>query len=142
MSTPAALTRPARPGTPGRRLMARSAVLAAHGLATLPPARLRAVLAVLRRGAGPATYAEAEAARNLVLAVSLRCLGPKGCLPRSLATVLLCPAAGRWPTWCVGVRVAPPFAAHSWVEAEGRMVGEPMPAGYLATLFTLPPHVR
>ncbi|MEV6302676.1 lasso peptide biosynthesis B2 protein [Actinoplanes sp. NPDC051861] len=137
MSTPAALTRPVPPGTIGRRFVARLAVLAARALAVLPPRRLRTVLAVLRRGARPAGYAEAKAARDLVIAVSLRCLGPRGCLPRALATVLLCRLAGTWPTWCVGVRVAPPFGAHSWVEADGLLVDEPMPEGYLARLFTV-----
>jgi len=139
VSTPAALTRPTPTGTVGRRSAARIAVVVAHALSRLPPKRLHSVLAVLRRGARPARYAEAKAARDLVLAVSLRCLGPRGCLPRSLATAVLCRLTGRWPTWCVGVRVAPPFGAHSWVEADGRMVDEPMPEGYLARLISLPP---
>ena len=126
-------------GTVRRRLAARIAVVVARGLAMLPPRRIRAVLTVLRRGARPAGYAEAKAARDLVLAVSLRCLGPQGCLPRSLATAVLCRLSGRWPTWCVGVRKAPPFGAHAWVEADGRMVDEPLPDGYFARLTAVPP---
>ncbi|GIE88416.1 lasso peptide biosynthesis B2 protein [Actinoplanes regularis] len=139
MTTPAALTRPEPPGTAARRFAARIAVLLARALAMLPPKRLRWVLTVLSRGARPARYAQAKAARDLVMAVSLRCLGPQGCLPRSLATVLLCRFAGRWPTWCVGVRVTPPFSAHSWVEADRRLVDEPMPGECLARLITVPP---
>ncbi|GGN63914.1 hypothetical protein GCM10010112_23600 [Actinoplanes lobatus] len=138
MTTPAALVRPTPPGTVGRRSVARVAVLLARGLAMAPPKRIRAVLTVLRRGARPSGYAEAKASRDMVLAVSLRCLGPQGCLPRSLATVILCRLAGHWPAWCVGVGTAPPFTAHAWVEADGRMVDEPMPDGYLAKLITVP----
>jgi len=138
VSTPAALTRPAPPGTVARRSLARVAVAVARLLALLPPKRLSAVLTVLSRGARPARYDQAKAARDLVLAVSLRCLGPQGCLPRSLATVVLSRLSGRWPTWCVGVRVAPPFGAHSWVEADGRMVDESLPDGYLTRLIAVP----
>jgi hypothetical protein len=138
VSTPGALVRPTS-GTAGRRFAARLAVLVARGVATLPPRRIRSVLTVLRLGARPARYDEAESAREVVLAVSLRCLGPQGCLPRSLATAVLCRMSGSWPTWCVGVRVAPPFGAHAWVEADGRMVDEPMPDGYMAKLIEVPP---
>jgi hypothetical protein len=122
-----------------RRAAARLAVALARLLALLPPARIRAVLAVLRRGARPATYGQARAARDAVVAVSLTCLGPRGCLPRSLATVLLCRMGGGWPTWCAGARVMPPFGAHAWVEAEGRLVEENVPDGYLTPLITVPP---
>jgi hypothetical protein len=72
-------------------------------------------------------------------AVSLRCAGPKGCLPRSLGVVLLCRLGGTWPTWCTGARVTPPFTAHAWVEAEGHPVGEGVPQGYFARLVTVAP---
>lgn len=106
---------------------------------------MRSVLTLLRRGAAPASYAQAKNARDAVLAVSLGCAGPQGCLRRSLATVLLCRMAGRWPTWCVGVRVLPPFGAHAWVEAEGRLVDEDVPDTYFRRLIAVPPrdhHVR
>jgi hypothetical protein len=73
-----------------------------------------------------------------VVAVSLACSAREGCLARSLATVLLCRLQGRWPTWCVGARRLPPFAAHAWVEAEGVMVGEDYPPDYFRTLFSVP----
>ncbi|MBY8853914.1 lasso peptide biosynthesis B2 protein, partial [Saccharothrix sp. MB29] len=76
------------------------------------------------RTARPSTYAEARLARHTVLTVSTRCCGDNACLPRSLATALLCRTRGHWPTWCAGVVAAPPFTAHAWVEAEGRMVDE------------------
>ncbi|MEV0505008.1 lasso peptide biosynthesis B2 protein, partial [Streptomyces spectabilis] len=91
----------------------------------------------LRRGARPATAAEAGAARTTVVTVSLSCAGQKGCLPRSLATVMLCRMRGQWPTWCVGVRTRPPFAAHAWVEAEGILVGEDCPRTYFQRLITV-----
>jgi Transglutaminase-like superfamily len=138
VTVPSALSRPAAVAL-RRRLAARFVVALARPLATLPPRRIRAVLEVLRRGARPATYGEAAAAREAVLAVSLACLGPQGCLPRSLAVTLLCRLSGRWPTWCVGVRVRPPFGAHAWVEADGQPVGEGVPAGYFRPLVAVPP---
>src|SRR5207247_420022 len=68
------------------------------------PKRIAAVLAKISEGARPATYAEASYARAVVTNTSLTCAAPKGCLPRSIATALLCRTHGSWPTWCVGVR--------------------------------------
>ncbi|CAL9363001.1 lasso peptide biosynthesis B2 protein [Streptomyces sp. enrichment culture] len=118
-----------------RRVEARAAVGAARLLGTLSPRRIRAVLGVVRRGARPAGPDETRRARDRVIAVSLACGGPEGCLTRSLATVLLCRLHGRWPTWCVGVRYTSPFGAHAWVEAAGVAVGEDFPAGYFRPLF-------
>lgn len=138
MTTPSAVSRPS--GIPlHRRLAARLAVGLAGVLAALPPRRIRSVLALLRGGAAPASYRQAQEARNAVLAVSLSCAGPQGCLRRSVATALLCRMTGRWPTWCVGVRMLPPFGAHAWVEADGRLVDEDVPETYFSRLMTLPP---
>ncbi|MEG8279939.1 lasso peptide biosynthesis B2 protein [Streptomyces sp. AHA2] len=137
MTTPSALERPT--GVPfARRLAARLVLLPALALSLLPPRRIRAVLAVLRRGAAPATAAQARNARNALCAVSLRCAGPKGCLPRSLGAALLCRLGGTWPTWCTGVRVVPPFTAHAWIEADGRPVDEGVPDDYFARLIAVP----
>ncbi|MGW5616618.1 lasso peptide biosynthesis B2 protein [Streptomyces sp. NPDC003877] len=136
MTTPSALERPTDvPFT--RRLAARLVLLPALALSLLPPRRIRAVLAVLRRGAAPATTAQARSARDALCAVSLRCAGPQGCLPRSLGSALLCRLGGTWPTWCTGVRVVPPFTAHAWIEADGRPVGEGVPDDYFARLITV-----
>ncbi|MEU7472676.1 lasso peptide biosynthesis B2 protein [Streptomyces sp. NPDC044984] len=141
MTTPSALERPT--GVPlGLRLVARLVLLPAFLLTLLPPRRIRAVLCVLRRGAAPATAAQAQNARDALCAVSLRCTGPKGCLPRSLGAVLLCRLRGTWPTWCAGVRVVPPFTAHAWIEAEGLPVGEGVPEGYFARLVSVEPRPR
>ncbi|MFJ1977387.1 lasso peptide biosynthesis B2 protein [Streptomyces albogriseolus] len=141
MTTPSALERPT--GVPlGLRLAARLVLVPAALLALLPPRRIRAVLRVLRRGAAPATVVQAQAARDALCAVSLRCTGPKGCLPRSLGAALLCRLRGTWPTWCAGVRVVPPFTAHAWIEAEGSLVGEGVPDGYFARLVTVEPSSR
>jgi transglutaminase superfamily protein len=118
-----------------RRVLAYAVVGVARLLATRSPARIRSVLRLIRRGARPATPAEAKAARDTVVAVSLTCAAREGCLPRSLATVLLCRLQGRWPTWTVGVRRLPPFAAHAWVEADGVMVDEDYPPDYFRPLF-------
>jgi Transglutaminase-like superfamily len=118
-----------------RRLLAWAVIAVARLLATRSPARIRTVLTLVRRGARPATYEEAKAARDTIVAVSLTCAAREGCLPRSLATVLLCRLQGRWPAWSVGVRRLPPFAAHAWVEAEGAMVDEDYPPDYFRPLL-------
>jgi hypothetical protein len=114
-----------------------AAVLAARLLSHAPPRCLRRVLGRLSQSARPATYAEAIAARDAVNAVSLACRALEGCLPRSLATALLCRLWGTWPTWRAGIRRLPPFAAHAWVEADGKMVAEPYPADYFSPLLTI-----
>ncbi|MGP3980306.1 lasso peptide biosynthesis B2 protein [Streptomyces sp. KR80] len=138
MTTPEAIFHRPRSVPLRRRILVRLVVGAARLLATQRPRRIRTVLDWLRRGARPATFDQAQAARDTVVAVSLACGGREGCLPRSLATTLLCRLHGQWPTWCVGVRRLAPFGAHAWVEAEGRKVGEEYPPDYLRTFFTVP----
>jgi hypothetical protein len=118
-----------------RRLLAYIVIALARLLATRAPHRIRALLGWLRRGARPATYEEAKAARDTIVAISLICGAREGCVPRSLATVLLCRVRGTWPAWTVGVRRLPPFAAHAWVEADGRMVEEDYPPDYFRRLL-------
>lgn len=105
-----------------RRFAARFAVAAARLLITASPYRLRRTLDAVSRNARPATEAQALAARQAVVSVSLRCAG-QGCLQRSVATALLCRLGGSWPEWCTGVRTEP-FRAHAWVEVDGKPVGE------------------
>ncbi|GAA3491885.1 hypothetical protein GCM10018987_59680 [Streptomyces cremeus] len=109
-------------GPGGVRL--RAAVAAALLLARLKPGRLRGVLTVLSRGARPATYDDTLETYERVVATSRKCAGWYGCLPRSIAISLLCRMSGTFPDWHAGVRNAPPFQPHAWVEAEGRTVGE------------------
>ena len=137
MSTPEAIFHQPRSVPLGNRVVIWLAIGAARLLATQPPARIRTVLGWLRRGTLPATFDDAKAVRDKVVAVSLGCAAREGCLPRSLATVLLCRVHGRWATWCVGVRRLPPFGAHAWVEAEGVPIGENYPPDYFRTLFAV-----
>jgi hypothetical protein len=116
-----------------------TAVLAARLLSGRSPHRICQVLRLLRRGASPASVADARAARNAVITVSRRCAIERGCLQRSLATTLLCRLRGTWPTWCTGVRTAPFFAAHAWVAVDGELVDEPRGAGSYAPSLTVPP---
>jgi hypothetical protein len=119
------------------RAEARLVVGVARLLALVPPRHLRTLLSTVRRGARPASYAEAAAARDSAVAVSVICAGD-GCLPRSIASALLCRVHGTWPTWRVGARTAP-FVAHAWVEAEGRPVREELAVEAFAPLVTIPP---
>jgi len=137
VSAPAALPGGSGAVGAGRRVVGWGVTAVARALAVLPPRWIRSALALASARARPASYAEAEAARRTVTAVSLRCAGP-GCLPRSIATALLCRLRGAWPTWRVGVRTSP-FSAHAWVEAEGRPVAEPPGTDRLHVLMTVPP---
>ncbi|WP_353507184.1 lasso peptide biosynthesis B2 protein [Gordonia sp. ABSL11-1] len=121
------------------RIVARVAVFIALRLARCNPKRIQRVLHVVRIGAKPANYAQTSRARAVVTSTSLACAGREGCLPRSIATVLLTRVHGVVPVWVVGVRATPPFGAHAWVQAEGRDVGEPHPPGYYAPLLTVEP---
>ena len=138
MTSPEAIFHNPRSVPLRRRIPVRLAVGTARLLARRRPRRIRAVLELLRRGARPATLEQTRSARDSVVAVSLACGGREGCLPRSLATILLCRLHGQWPTWCVGARRLPPFGAHAWVEAEGVPVGENHPPDYFRPLFTVP----
>jgi hypothetical protein len=138
MSMPEAISYRPRSVPLPRRAVARLTIGVARLLATKSPRRIRTVLIWLRRGAKPATFEQTKTARDTIVAVSLTCAAREGCLARSLATVLLCRLGGRWPTWCVGSRRLPPFAAHAWVEADGVMVDEDYPPDYFRTLFTVP----
>lgn len=137
MSTPEAVGHHPRTVPPARRVRAYVAVGLARLLATQSPGRIRRVLQRLRVGARPATYEQAKKARDDVVAVSLLCAAREGCVPRSLATVLICRAAGAWPAWCVGARRVPPFGAHAWVEAEGSPVDEDYPPDYFQKFFAV-----
>ena len=137
MSVPAAVAHNHVRLTWRRRLLAMIAVGTARILARRPPRRIRAVLEKCRIGARPADYPQASAARQAVVAVSVLCAG-EGCLQRSIATALLCRLSGTWPTWQVGVRVDP-FAAHAWVEADGRLVDEPQPPGAYRPIMSVHP---
>jgi hypothetical protein len=137
MSMPEAVFHRPRSVPLSRRVVAYLVVGVARLLAAQSPRRIRAVLGRVRRGATPATFEQAKAARDTVVAVSLQCAAREGCVVRSLATVLLCRLHGQWPVWCVGARRVPPFGAHAWVEAEGRPVGEDYPAHYFRPFFTV-----
>lgn len=138
MTSPVAVPEPGRGRLPMRtRVAAGLAVGVARPLARQPPRRIEWVLRRLRRGARPAAMAEARAARSAVVAVSVLCAGD-GCLPRSLATAVLCRFRGTWPTWCAGVHTAP-FAAHAWVEVAGEPVDEHFPSGYYRVTLAVNP---
>lgn len=112
-----------------------AAVTLARILAHAAPDTTRRILTAASRGARSATYEDARLARDAVLTVSAFCRGGSSCLPRSLATALVCRTRGTWPDWCVGVLTAPPFTAHAWIEADGRIVDEPMDVDDFATFF-------
>jgi hypothetical protein len=137
VSTPVALDRNRGALPLHRRLTALLAVGVARVLAILPPGTLGRVLGVVRTGAAEPTTDRARAARDDVVRVSALCAG-EGCLPRSIATALLCRLHGTWPRWCVGVQTEP-FRAHAWVEVGGQPVGEPFGPGRFAPILAVPP---
>jgi hypothetical protein len=122
-----------------RRLVIHVVVLVARVLATLPPGRLRRVLARVCGPARPAGPGDAERWYTEVTACSARCAGWRGCLPRSISICLLARLEGTWPHWCAGVVATPPFAAHAWVEAGDQIIGDPgRPGDYRALLRVSP----
>lgn len=137
MSVQVALARDPSDLPLGRRLLVRAVIALARLLALSPPRRVRALLERVARTAPPAGYEQARQARAAVVAMSTYCAG-EGCLPRTIATALLCRLAGRWPTWRVGVRLDP-FAAHAWVEADGLAVDEPFDLGAFRAIMTVYP---
>ncbi|MEU6073913.1 lasso peptide biosynthesis B2 protein [Micromonospora sp. NPDC047074] len=117
------------------RLAIRAVVRVARVVSKQKPARLRRFLTAASRGSRPGTYTDVSRARNEILTVSTTCRGSSACLIRSTAVVLLCRLRGSWADWCVGVMAEPPFQAHAWVEAEGRIVDEVAGRGELRKLF-------
>lgn len=107
-----------------RRVLVGVITVASRLAARLRPVQLRILMTRLAEGSHPVDPELAERLYREVAAVSLRCAGWRGCLPRSIAVATLCRLSGGWPIWCVGVRSTPPFAAHAWVEAGGQLVGE------------------
>lgn len=116
-------------------LAIRAVVRVAHVVSKQKPARLRRFLQAASRGSRPGVYTEVSRARNEILTVSTTCRGSSACLVRSTAVALLCRLRGSWADWCVGVMAEPPFRAHAWVEAGGRIVDEVAERGELMELF-------
>jgi hypothetical protein len=139
VSEPQLILRPSAKLAWRRRAAAMAAVMVAKVVSFLPPHSLKRLLDRLAQSARPANYDEAAAAREAVNAVSLACRAREGCLPRSIATAVLCRMRGAWPSWRTGVRRLPPFEAHAWVEADGRMVAEPYPPDYFVPLIVVSP---
>lgn len=125
-----------RVGLPKRALI-RAAVHAADYLQKRDPASLRQLLERIASEARPATFEETERVKDEVLSASPECRGSDACLTRSITIALLCRLRGRWPSWCVGVLMTPPFTAHAWVEAEARVVEDVLRVGDYRTFYTV-----
>ncbi|MFI7447321.1 lasso peptide biosynthesis B2 protein [Nonomuraea sp. NPDC049714] len=102
---------------------ARAAVGLAFLACRVSPEALRRLLERVTRNGRRPELSDIVRYREAVVSVSSVCAG-EGCLPRSVATVLLSRSYGYGLSWCTGIRDAP-FAAHAWVEVDGRAVGEP-----------------
>lgn len=133
------MTMPRATGSLPRRLLVRVVVASALAMTFLPPMRLKKVMRLLSRGAGEATRRQATDAYLAVISTSARCAGWRGCLPRSIAVAVLCRLRGAWPYWHLGVKATPPFAAHAWLEAEGRVVAERGSPGDYRSLVVVAP---
>lgn len=124
-----------------RRIEIMLAVSAARILQRLRPEKLRKILELTSSHARPASEAEVARTRDELLSTSAECRGSSACLTRSIALVLLCRRKGTWPTWSVGVVTSPPFAAHAWVEVDGKIIGEPIASDSYRAFYkvTCPP---
>jgi len=140
MSSPMALNKSNEPGRERIPLYRHAEILAAYGLALtmarMKPIRIRGVLRLVSSGSRcPASLAEATEVYNEVYRALPRARGAFGCLAFSLTCAFMLRSRGVWPTWCAGVRTQPPFAAHAWIEADSRVVGETIESSALATLI-------
>lgn len=90
------------------------------------------------RNSDPVSAMQAQRARYAVCAVSVRCSG-MGCLLRSVSAFIYCRCQGISPDWCSGFRTSP-FAAHAWIEADGRPIGEPGSLSSFVTVLSVRPH--
>lgn len=106
------------------------------------PTVLRTRLARLCSGVRLGSYFEVQKVRDAVLSSSSLCRGSDACLIRSVTVLLVCRWKGYVPVWCVGVAVVPPFAAHAWLEAEGRVVDEPFTVDSFKAFFKVPESSR
>ena len=107
------------------------------------PDRLAHVLHVVGCGGrsdwSPIARYVAERAREVVEAVSLRCASHHGCLPSSVAVLLLSRWHGYTLTWRIGVH-SPPPSSHAWVEFDNQPIGEPFDPQQLYTpIITVTP---
>lgn len=107
-------------------------------LSRVRPSAIQQILSILRLGARPSRPDEAESAFHDVHQVAPHLRGPTRCLARSLTVVIVCRFRGHWPTWCVGVRIQPPFVPHAWVEVDRRCIGEVGGAVSYRTMLTVP----
>ncbi|MFD7660579.1 lasso peptide biosynthesis B2 protein [Actinosynnema sp. NPDC059797] len=136
MSTPIL---PETGASPGRvpALRARLAVLVAFVACAGSPRRLQRFLRLLARGARRPDPEDLLRWRQAVVSVSSRCAG-EGCLPRSVATIVLARTFGCSATWKTGLR-QDPFLAHAWVELDGVPIGEPESVRHFRTSLVVEP---
>lgn len=118
-------------------LKAHICVFAAMRVQNVKPSTVRWLLTAVRGGARASTYSEVLSCREAIVSVSRKCAG-EFCLPRSIATTLMCRWNGHWPTWVTGAKLEP-FQAHAWVMAEGRPVGEAIDVSDYAPLMSIEP---
>ncbi|TDC78637.1 lasso peptide biosynthesis B2 protein [Streptomyces hainanensis] len=139
MSTPI-LPEPGIRTSGWRGIRARAAVAVAIPLSRLSPGRVQRVLGFVVRGGTRPTPADVLRWRGAVVGVSRRCAG-EGCLPRSVAVMLLARSHGFAPVWKTGFRPSP-FIGHAWVEVDGVAVGEPDIVGTFLTTLQVSPAYR
>ena len=134
------------PEVPGSNLgvklntQARLAVLIAYMLARFPPIFLEKVMRLLLfKGHRPPLPVIVKY-RAAVVSVSDTCAG-HGCLPRSIATVIVARMNGYGIAWFTGVKDAP-FTAHAWVEVAGSAVNELIPIGVFSKVLSAIPQYQ
>lgn len=123
----------------GSRVYIRAVVRIGIVLRSCRPNQTRRFLTLAAKGLPEASHQQATQARDLVLKYDPRTRGETACVPRVIASALLCRRRYKsWPRVCFGVLITPPFRAHAWLEAEGRSVQEDLPATFYGLLFAIP----
>ena len=101
----------------------------------LKPDRLQRLISLVVRGTQLADYSVVCDVRCEILFVSGMFRGDMACLIRSVAAMLSVQAARLRADVVRRRRRHAPFAAHAWIEADNRIVDEPIGASYLRTFY-------
>lgn len=114
----------------GDRLLATLCLSAAAWLLRLRFGRVLALVRwTMRRCHRPASAGEATRIVGAIRRAARHRSGRVACLEQSLAAVLLAGIHRRSIQWCIGARLMP-YAAHAWIEVDGRSIGEPGPGDH------------
>lgn len=116
--------------TTREQLVGAISLVTAYALMRLPFPVVTKTVTFVGRRARPASLPDGQAAVAAVRHAARWFPGRAACLETSLGAVIVARLHGRRLDWCIGARTLP-YAAHAWVEADRRPVGEAPDRPYL-----------